>query len=139
MLVQVFIFSDMEVGDAKEVDRITGRLEGVLTARGVANLENEGLRIGEVTTDASSTFISYFGMYDYMHFFNIFPLLLNCACISQSNGMHFIYSYFHLGDLDIAKAVDSFLLCDLDHVVYNIYDKCRSLVCKAILFVLIIL
>ena len=57
--------TDIEVGDAREVDRVSGRLEGTLTARGIEVLEKAGIQIAEVITDASKTFISYFGKYDY--------------------------------------------------------------------------
>ena len=51
----------MEVGDCREVDRCSGRLEGLLTERGMTYLEDQGLKIDEVVTDASRTFIKMFG------------------------------------------------------------------------------
>ena len=52
-----------EIGDYREVDRCSGKLEGLLAERGLAFLESQGLHIAEVVTDASRTFIKMFGMY----------------------------------------------------------------------------
>lgn len=52
----------VEIGDCREASRCSGRVEGVLTERGLIFLESQGLGISEVVTDASRTFIKMFGM-----------------------------------------------------------------------------
>jgi len=51
----------MEVGDYREVDRKSGQLEGFLAEKGLDYLDKQGLKIREVVTDASRTFIKMFG------------------------------------------------------------------------------
>ena len=51
----------MEIGDSREVDRKSPQLEGFLTERGLQFLTDAGVKITEVTTDASRTFIKLFG------------------------------------------------------------------------------
>ncbi len=51
----------MEVGDNMEADKKSAAMEGLLLKRGIDRMEEYGLRIKEVVTDASSTFITFFG------------------------------------------------------------------------------
>ena len=51
----------MEIGDSREVDRKSVQLEGFLAVRGLSYLESLGVKITEVTTDASRSFIKLFG------------------------------------------------------------------------------
>ena len=55
----------VEVGDSVEAGKRSAALEGLLVKRGIENMEKDGLKIKEVVTDASSTFINYFGKYNY--------------------------------------------------------------------------
>lgn len=54
----------LEIGDSRDVERKSTQLEGFLADRGLEYLQNTaGLKIKEVTTDASRTFINLFGKF----------------------------------------------------------------------------
>ena len=53
----------MEIGDSREVDRKSAQLEGFLAVRGLTYLDGRGVKIAEVTTDASRTFIKLFSKF----------------------------------------------------------------------------
>ena len=54
---------DLEIGDNRETNRHSPKMERMLTAKGLDNVEGRGLSLTHVTTDASKTIISLLGKF----------------------------------------------------------------------------
>ena len=72
----------MEVRDNAEAGKKSAAMEGLLLQRGIETMEQYGLKIKEVVTDASSTFITFFGKY-----------LLFCNGAISQNDICYILNY----------------------------------------------
>ena len=53
----------MEIGDAKQTDNKSGRLERFLMERCLEGLDQHRIHLSELVTDASKTVISLLGVY----------------------------------------------------------------------------
>lgn len=53
-----------EVGDSREVNRNSSKLERLTISRGIAHLRERGIRISEIISDASKSLIALLSMYD---------------------------------------------------------------------------
>ena len=58
----------MEVGDNVEAGKKSAAMEGLLLQRGIETMEQYGLKVKEVVTDGSSTFITFFGKHQICYF-----------------------------------------------------------------------
>ena len=66
----------LEIGDSREVERKSNRLEGFLIERGLRKLQSLGIKVQEVVSDASRTIISLLGKFHTKY-------LKHCLCLPQ--------------------------------------------------------